>query len=241
MLRFLSSLALIAVLAASVWAQAPDSPQPAAPAAQNPTETQGSTVQPAQKQPSRLKEHFKSWCFDLVLPMCWNFAKPAPSSTEPSPEAQEPRNPPPPRSTDQGSRREEESSSNDTKIDLSPPPGDATHPGSVASDINEFHAYDPHRAEKDVEVGDFYFKRKNYGAAISRYRSALKWKPNDALATFRLAQALEKTGRFSEAGENYQGYLKILPHGEFAQESKDALQRLASRSESRSQSEPKPR
>ncbi len=129
----------------------------------------------------------------------------------------------------------EESSSNDTKIDLSPPADDAKHPGANASsDVNEFHVYDPHKAEKDIEVGDFYFKRKNYTAAINRYRSALNWKPNDAIATFRLAVALEKTGQLEDARRNYEGYLKILANGPFAAEAKNALQRLTLESRSRS-------
>ncbi len=240
MLRFLCSSALAVVLAATVWARVPRLQEN--PAGDPPTQTEAQSPGPAQKDSSRLKQHFRSWCFNVAVSMCWDFSKPAVTQGEQAGESQEPRNPRPPRSSDQGSRREEESSSNDTKIDLSPPPGDATHPGSGAeSDINEFHAYDPHRADKDVEVGDFYFKRKNYVAAISRYRSALRWKPNDAVATYRLAEALEKSGRFAEARTNYQAYLKILPYGEYAQQSKDALQRLASRGEYPNQTDLKPR
>ena len=125
----------------------------------------------------------------------------------------------------------EESSSRDTKIDLSPPPGDMQeHPESTTSpdDVQEFHNYDPHRAEKNVEVGDYYFKLANYGAAESRYREALEYKPNDAVATYRLASALDHLGKVGAARESYQAYLKILPTGPYARESKDALQRLAS-------------
>ncbi len=145
----------------------------------------------------------------------------------------------PPRSDE--SKDDTVSSSKDSKIDLSPPPGDASHPGSAAGeDVNEFHVYDPHKAEKDVEVGDYYLKRKNYAAAISRYRSALQWKPNDAVATFRLAQALEKSGQLEDARKGYQDYLRILPHGPNAEEASKAVQRLTLQSQSRSDAE-KPR
>ncbi len=143
----------------------------------------------------------------------------------------------PPRSDD--SRDDTSSSSKDTKIDLTPPPGDANHPGSAIDDVSEFHVYDPHKAEKDVEVGDYYFKRKNYAAAISRYRGALKWKPNDAIATFRLAEALEKTGQLEEARQNYQDYLRILPNGPFAAQARGAVQRLTLQSQSRSEDKPR--
>lgn len=132
-----------------------------------------------------------------------------------------------------------ESSSADTRIDISPPKDDAkNHPfskGSVSdaedastgnSDVSEFHPWDPHKALKDVEVGDFYFKRKNYHAALERYKEALYYKDNDAIATFRLAQCQEKLGQPEDALQNYESYLKILPDGPFAVEARKAITRL---------------
>jgi tetratricopeptide (TPR) repeat protein len=124
------------------------------------------------------------------------------------------------------------SSSRDQIIDLSPPKNDAKdHPDSEvpfddATGVQEFHQFDPHKAAKAVEIGDFYFKRKNYAAAVSRYREALLFKPNDAIATFRLAQALEQSRNFAEARKEYESYLKILPHGPSAAEARKALGRL---------------
>jgi tetratricopeptide (TPR) repeat protein len=143
-------------------------------------------------------------------------------------------NEPLPRSTP-APRTSGESSSRDTIIDLSPPPDDAKdHPDSAAdsdeddnnSDVKEFHPYDPHKAEKDVEVGDFYFKRCNYRAAADRYREALDYKPNDATATFGLATALERQGNKRDAVTNYASYLKILPNGPRADEARRAVERL---------------
>ena len=129
-----------------------------------------------------------------------------------------------------------ESSSKDTQVDLSPPADDAKqHPHSSsaiaaaeaeASGVAEFHPWDPHKAAKDVEVGDFYFKRKNYRAAEDRYREALLYKDNDALATFRLGECLEKLGQPGAARDNYESYLKILPHGPFAEEARKSVERL---------------
>lgn len=133
-------------------------------------------------------------------------------------------------------RAAEESSSKDTRIDLSPPKDDEkNHPMSgaavsdaqeSASDVKEFSPWDPHKAAKDVEVGDYYFKRKNYKAAIERYKHALIYKQNDAMATFRLAESLDKTGKSDEAITRYQEYLKILPHGPYAGDAQKALARL---------------
>jgi len=82
------------------------------------------------------------------------------------------------------------------------------------------------KALKDVEIGDYYFKRKNYVAAMDRYKGALFYKENDAVATFRLAVSEEKLGDKASALTNYTGYLKILPHGPFADEARSSIERL---------------
>ncbi len=134
-------------------------------------------------------------------------------------------------------REAEESSSRDTRIDISPPKDDTrNHPYSKSavadleeeenSDVQEMHPWNPMKAMKDVEVGDFYFKRKNYRAALDRYKEALFYKDNDAIATMRLAQCQEKLGDKAEAKKYYEQYLKILPEGEFAKEAHASLARL---------------
>jgi tetratricopeptide (TPR) repeat protein len=138
--------------------------------------------------------------------------------------------------SDDSARAAEESSSKDTRIDLSPPSDDQkNHPQSgtavvdaedSASDVQEMHPWDPHKAAKDIEVGDFYYKRKNYHAALDRYKEALIYKPNDALANFRLAECSEKTGNRDDAVTHYQEYLKILPHGPLSPDAQKALDRL---------------
>jgi len=138
-------------------------------------------------------------------------------------------------------RATEESSSKDTRVDLSPPNDDEkNHPMSAAavsdaqeapSDVQEMHPWDPHKAAKDVEVGDYYFKRKNYKAAIERYKHALIYKQDDAIATYRLAESLDKTGNPSEAITYYRAYLKILPHGPYAADAQKALGRLTAESQ----------
>jgi tetratricopeptide (TPR) repeat protein len=132
------------------------------------------------------------------------------------------------------------SSSKDTQIDLTPPADDAkTHPhssdilmdagsSSGNGDTSEMHVWDPHKSAKDVEVGDFYFKRKNYVAAEDRYREALYYKDNDAIATYRLAVCLEKMDRPLEARTQFENYLKILPNGPQSADAKKAIERIKS-------------
>ncbi len=168
--------------------------------------------------------------------------KPEASPTETQPAAHKAPDLTPPRSdrvrADDLEKDIGESSSKDTQTDLNPPDDDAkAHPKSSAAvaeaeagispgGISEFKSWDPHRAAKDIEVGDFYFRRKNYRAAEERYREALQFKNDDAVATIRLAISLEKLGVLDDAKAEYRSYLKILPHGPEAEQAQKALDRL---------------
>jgi len=146
----------------------------------------------------------------------------APKPASPAPEAQE-------------------SSSRDTRIDTTPPKDDdKNHPNSEAavadlapapasdtSDVQEFHPWNPYKANKDIQVGDYYFKRKNYKAALDRYKEALYYKNNDAVATFRIAECQEKLGDKAEAKKFFEQYLKILPEGPLAKDAHAQLAKLA--------------
>jgi len=164
----------------------------------------------------------------------------APVSTSSNPPTAQTPNLEPPRSdsVNAGALGEGESSSKNTLIDLSPPADDAkvhpqsseilkdAEPASGNGNVNEFHPWNPHKAAKDVEVGDFYFKRKNYRAAEDRYREALLYKDNDAIATFRLAICLEKMDQPDQALKEFESYVKILPHGPQAEDARKAIERL---------------
>lgn len=135
------------------------------------------------------------------------------------------------------------SSSKDSQGDIGPPLGDTSPPGADLSkppdDVTEVKPWNPHEADKDVEVGTFYFHRENYKAAEARFRDALHWQDNHAEATYRLGEVLEKEGKKAEAVQYYQAYLKILPSGPFAADSRKALVRLAAENEGDKKERPK--
>ena len=139
---------------------------------------------------------------------------------------QAPANTPPPRSDQPGSENPNESSSRDTQIDLSPPANDYSHEGADISDVTEFHKYDPHRADKDLEVGDYYQKQGNYRGALMRYEDALEYMPNNPAATFRMADIYDKLKQPQMAARYLVLYRRIAPNGEFADEAKKLQQKL---------------
>jgi tetratricopeptide (TPR) repeat protein len=124
-----------------------------------------------------------------------------------------------------GSAGPGESSSKDSTVDFNAQP----KPKEPGPDEAKQYPFDPHRAGKDIEVGEFYLKKQNYRAALDRFTDALNYKPNDAIATYRLAQTLEKLDLSDQAYQNYKHYLEILPEGEYAKDARAAMQRIAPR------------
>ena len=81
----------------------------------------------------------------------------------------------------------------------------------VAEGIEETEAVpvkepNPSLAAQNLKIGDFYFKRKNYPAAIERYLDALQYQADSIPLHEALAKAYEKNGDISKAIE----ILKIL-------------------------------
>jgi len=218
MSRILLGLALAALLGLPAWAEMQGQDQ-APPAAQD---KDTSPAQPAAQQPTKkksgLKDKFSSGC--VVGIGCWgDKQKPDSDAGQPKP----PESAPAPAASPHPAN---ESSSTDTQLPLTPPAEQAGTASSGGDEVHEMTPWDPHRAAKDIEVGDLYRKQGNYRAAISRYRDALDYKANDAEATFRMAGSLEKLGEVEDSAAYYQAYLKILPRGEYAAASREALARL---------------
>ena len=59
--------------------------------------------------------------------------------------------------------------------------------------------HDPVQAKKSVEVGDFYFKRKNYEAAESRYHEAIEYNLNWDGSYKKLITLFEKQKNYQAA------------------------------------------
>jgi tetratricopeptide (TPR) repeat protein len=85
---------------------------------------------------------------------------------------------------------------------------------------------DERQAAKDVEVGCYYLREKNYAAAESRLKEAVEIKPESPQALIGLAQAQQKLGKRSDARQNYEAYLKLNPNGSDAEKVKKALAQL---------------
>ena len=70
---------------------------------------------------------------------------------------------------------------------------------------------DSRLSEKNIKIGDFYYKRKNYAAAIARYLEAVEYQPDSARAYDALARAYEKNEEPAKAIEAYKQFLDKNP------------------------------
>ena len=75
-------------------------------------------------------------------------------------------------------------------------------------------AWDPLRAEKDLEVGQYYMRKGDVDAAIDRFEDATLAKPGYAIPFRFLGEAQEKKGLKKQAIKSYQRYLDLYPHAE---------------------------
>ena len=162
---------------------------------------------------------------DAPAPKPHRKPKPQPPAAEPpSQPAEQPAQPAP------GGDQQGESSSRDSQMDLEahPPTPEPALPTKDAKDADDkiLLPWDPHRADKDIEVGNYYLRQKNYRAALDRFNDALHYKQGDAEATYGLAVTQEKLDLLAQSSKNYQEYLRILPAGPHAKEAQEAINRI---------------
>ncbi len=75
---------------------------------------------------------------------------------------------------------------------------------------------DPRQAEESVEVGDFYMRRKNFPAAESRFRQAIRSQPTWPTPYERLIKALQKQKEFQKALDTCDLFLLTNPDSDRA-------------------------
>src|SRR5262245_31690808 len=69
------------------------------------------------------------------------------------------------------------------------------------------YTFNPLEAERDLKVGNYYFKKGNYKGALNRFREATRWNPSFAEAYLRLGETEEKLKDKPAALEAYARYL----------------------------------
>ena len=110
--------------------------------------------------------------------------------------------------------------------DLKPKPTAKKKKDTATQNAPDQPAWDPLRAEKDLEVGQYYMKKGDVDAAIDRFQDATVAKPGYAIPFRFLGEAQEKKGLKKQAIKSYQRYLDLYPHAEDGDKVRKKIEKL---------------
>jgi tetratricopeptide (TPR) repeat protein len=109
-----------------------------------------------------------------------------------------------------------------------PPPKAPVKPNkdNATQNAPDQPTWDPLRAEKDLEVGQYYMHKGDVDAAIDRFQDATLAKPGYAIPFRFLGEAQEKKGLKKQAVKSYQRYLDLYPHAEDGDKIRKKIEKL---------------
>ncbi len=102
--------------------------------------------------------------------------------------------------------------------------------GKENTDAEKTKEVNPLLAEQNVDIGNFYFKKKNYAAAIQRYLEAIEYQPDSIRAYEALTRAYEKNGEPAKAINAYKAFIKNYPNSPKAPEFRGKIAKLEKKS-----------
>ena len=94
------------------------------------------------------------------------------------------------------------------------------------ADVSHPKEFNPLLAAQNLKIGDFYFKKKNYIAAIQRYMEAIEYQPNLTGAYEALGRAYEKNGDLAKAISSYKDFIQRNPDSPKIAEFRTKLSKL---------------
>jgi tetratricopeptide (TPR) repeat protein len=106
------------------------------------------------------------------------------------------------------------------------PPPEQEPPEEDESLKPKEYSLNPLQADKEIYVGNFYFKRGNYKGAAARFEEATRWHPGSAEAWMRLGDARDKLNDPAAAREAYEKFLEVAPDHKRAKDVKKKLAAL---------------
>jgi tetratricopeptide (TPR) repeat protein len=128
---------------------------------------------------------------------------------------------------------EPESSSKPADAPAPKKPNGKKKQDSATQNATDQPAWDPLRAEKDLEVGQYYMRKGDIDAAIDRFQDATTAKPGYAIPFRYLGDAQEKRGLRKQAIASYSRYLDLYPHAEDGDKIRKKIDKLRSEVERR--------
>jgi tetratricopeptide (TPR) repeat protein len=88
------------------------------------------------------------------------------------------------------------------------------------------YSFNPLQAQKELQTGNYYFKKGSFRAAASRFREATRWNDGFDEAWLRLGEAEEKLKDRQAAKEAYTKYLALAADAPRSEEIRKKLQKM---------------
>ena len=106
-------------------------------------------------------------------------------------------------------------------------PDETTLPEEDETVAPEKFVLNPLESERNIRVGNFYWHKNDYRAALRRYEWASKYNPSSAEAFFKVGEAEEKLKNRDAAKLAFQKVVGLAPDSKLARE---ARRKIASKS-----------
>ena len=103
------------------------------------------------------------------------------------------------------------------------PPDEANPPEEDESLIPEKVTLNPMESERSIKVGNYYWHKGKFRAALQRYELATRYNPSSQEAFFKVAETEEKLKNADAAKTAFQKVIKLAPDTKLAQEAKKKL------------------
>ena len=99
-------------------------------------------------------------------------------------------------------------------------PSEANPPEEDESVAPKTYVLNPLESERNIKVGNFYWSKKDYRAALSRYQDATRYNPSSPEAFFKVGEAEAKLKHTDAAKVAFQKVIQLAPDSKLAQEAK---------------------
>ena len=103
------------------------------------------------------------------------------------------------------------------------PPDEANPPEEDESVAPKKYVLNPLESERNIKVGNYYWDKKNYRAALGRYLDATRYNPSSQEAFFKVGEAEKKLKNKEAAKTAFQKVIQLAPDSKLAQEAKRKL------------------
>ena len=105
------------------------------------------------------------------------------------------------------------------------PPDETLPPEEDESVAPEKFVLNPLESDRNIRVGNFYWHKADYHAALARYERASKYNPNSPEAFFKIGEAEERLKNQDAAKIAFQRVIQIAPDSKFAHDAEKKLEK----------------